>query len=619
MFDRYRTIFLMAADALVINLSVYAALLLRFEGSIPPIYVHNYLQLIPWYTLLTLAGLYYFRLYNRMWSYASLGEMYAIFKAISASSIAVVTLVYTTPVPNLPRSVYVIAWVLAAVAIGVSRLTWRILRDGLIYNKYSGSHHTLIIGAGGAGVMLAREMHNNPALNLTPVGFIDDNPSKQKLILMGLPVLGTRHDIAAVVQRHGVDEIIIAIPSAGGRVIRELMEICRKTPARIRIFQGTGSLFSPHTSIRNVNVEDLLRREPVQIDLDEIARYLTGKTVLVTGAGGSIGSELCRQIVRYRPERLILLDYSENNLFEIHQELKGLTPVPELVTSLTDIKDRVKMEEVMARFRPQVVIHAAAYKHVPMMELNPIEAVRNNIIGSRNAAEMAQKYGSDIFILISTDKAVRPKSIMGCTKRIAEMMIQELNQQGHTRFAAVRFGNVLGSSGSVLPIFEKQIKAGGPLTITHPDMTRYFMTIPEAAQLVIQAGALAQGGEIFVLDMGEPIRIMDLARDLILLHGLEPDQDIPIICTGVRPGEKLQEELFSDGERKTATRHNRIYMSDTTQGDTPRVLNLIDGLLDDNDLGLTDHARTVLQSVCMRGEQERGRQDVSGSRAVLSY
>jgi FlaA1/EpsC-like NDP-sugar epimerase len=576
-----RIIALMCIDALFIALALILALVLRFEGDLSGQYgqyLNNAIYLLPYYIILTIAFMHIFRLYHRMWQYASIGELYGILKATTTSSVLIVLSIYTIDLPHLPRSVYILIWLLISGFIGGSRLGWRILRDYLINQKNSQGKNTLIIGAGDGGAMVARELLNNSSLNLNPVGFIDDNRYKQKMAVYDVPVLGRRQDIPNIAKEYQVEEIIIAIPSASGRTIREIMDICRQTQARVRIFQGTNELLADKYDFREIQMEDLLRREPVQLNLNKISGYIQNKTVLVSGAGGSIGSELCRQISRFSPQALVLVEYSENNLFQIELELKevfsDLTIYPELV----DIKDRERLQKVFKEYMPQVVFHAAAYKHVPMMEKHPQSALRNNVIGTKNLAELADQYEVETFIFISTDKAVQPTSIMGATKRIGEMIIQEMNGKSYTNFAAVRFGNVLGSSGSVIPIFEKQIQKGGPVTVTDAQMTRYFMTIPEAVQLVIQAGAMAQGGEIFVLDMGEPVKILDLAADLIRLHGLEPDKDIKIEITGIRPGEKLYEELFTANEKMTTTYHDRILVSENGH-QSINVLELVDKLI----------------------------------------
>ena len=576
-----RIIALMCIDAIFIAFALGLALVLRFEGDLSgqyALYVNNAVYLLPYYIILTLGFMHVFRLYHRMWQYASIGEMYGILKATTTSSVIIVLSIYTIHLPHLPRSVYILIWLLISGFIGGSRLGWRILREYIIKQKNNQGKNTLIIGAGDGGAMVARELLNNSNLNLTPVGFIDDSPYKQNLTVYGVPVLGRRRDIVTIAKKYQIEEIIIAIPSASGRTIREIMDICRQTQARVRIFQGTNELFADKYNFREIQMEDLLRREPVQLNLNKISGYIQNKTVLVSGAGGSIGSELCRQISRFSPEALVLVEYSENNLFQIELELKevfpGLTIYPELV----DIKDRERLQKVFKQYQPQVVFHAAAFKHVPMMERHPHSALRNNVVGTKNLAELSDQYRVETFIFISTDKAVQPTSVMGATKRIGEMIIQEMNSKSNTNFAAVRFGNVLGSSGSVIPTFERQIKKGGPVTVTDPRMTRYFMTIPEAAQLVIQAGAMAQGGEIFVLDMGEPVKIMDLAEDLIRLHGLEPGRDIKIEIIGIRPGEKLHEELFNPNEIMTTTYHDRIFISENGH-QAINVLELVDKLI----------------------------------------
>jgi FlaA1/EpsC-like NDP-sugar epimerase len=425
------------------------------------------------------------------------------------------------------------------------------------------TRQVLIVGAGSGGALLAREIHNNPSLRRTVAGFVDDDVNKHKMILAGAPVLGYTYKVPGLVKELSIDEIIIAIPSAEGKVIREIVQICKKTSAQVRILPGIlrNTSINLFRNLRQVQMEDLLRREPVRVDMQQISPYIFGKTVLVTGAGGSIGSELCRQIIELKPARLILVDNSENGLFEIESELQQRELCVEIDAQLASVVSQERMEQIFSRFRPQVVFHAAAYKHVPMMEKHPADAIINNVSGTRVTAELSDRYGAEIFILISTDKAVNPTSVMGASKRIAEMVVKDINRNSKTRFAVVRFGNVLGSRGSVVPTFMKQIERGGPVTVTDPAMKRYFMTIPEAVLLVIQAGSMAEGGEIFVLDMGEPVLIDDLARDLIQLSGFEPDKDIQIVYTGIRPGEKLYEELFTDREGLAATAHERIFIS----------------------------------------------------------
>ena len=597
MFRIIRILTLMFIDTILINLAVILALLLRFEADIPGQYIDAYLSLVPYITIITLVSLYVFRLYHRMWQYASLDELFGILKSVTTSILILVMLIYTIPLSHLPRSVYILAWLLMLILIGASRLGWRILRELLIKESSLIAKNTLIIGAGDAGEIVIRELLNNTSLNLKPVGIVDDSKSKQYLTLHGIPVLGNRNDIPRIVDKYAIEEIILAIPSAKGKTVREIVAICRQTPAKLRIFQGTDDLLDRRHRLREIQLEDLLRREPVKMNLEEVALYLNDKTVLVSGAGGSIGSELCRQVCMHGIKKIILLDNNENALFEIDNEIKSIFSNVIIETELTDIKDKDKLEYSFSHHKPEVVFHAAAHKHVPMMEMHPGEAIKNNIIGTKNISEIADKNGVETFIFISTDKAVNPTSIMGATKRIAEMIIQEINTTSQTHFAAVRFGNVLGSRGSVIPIFKQQIEKGGPVTVTHPDMTRYFMTIPEAVQLVIQAGAMAEGGEIFVLDMGEPVKILDIANDLINLYNLIPEKDIAIQFTGIRPGEKLYEELFTAKEQMAATHNERIYITHKDNGDLIPILKTIDNLITDNN-NLNGHdAETIIRNL----------------------
>jgi FlaA1/EpsC-like NDP-sugar epimerase len=586
-------------DVIFLNCAYLSGLFFRFENSIPPEYLYAWRVLAPGATLLTIFTYYFFGLYRRLWRYASIGELYAVLEGVTVGSLFVVALSYifiypNVSIPSIPRSVFFVAWLMNLVFTGGSRFYLRSashFRDASDYAKRkrnikkNGEVHkrALIVGAGDAGAIVVREFRNHPALGVEPVGFIDDDIRKKGLYLLDVPVLGTREDIPSIVDDALVDEIIIAMPSAPGSVIRDIVEICKNTSAKLKTLPGVYELIDGRvtvTQIRDVQVEDLLGREPVQVDLDEIAEYVAGKAILVTGAGGSIGSELCRQLISFRPSMLILLDKDENNLFEIEQELRERRTDPTVRAELVDVRNKRLLEEIFDKNRPQVIFHAAAYKHVPMMEHFPQHAVSNNILGTYNVAALAKAYGAEIFIFVSTDKAVHPSSVMGATKRAAELVIQDLNekclQEGiKTRFAAVRFGNVLGSRGSVIPTFKRQIIKGGPVTVTHPDMIRYFMTIPEAVQLIIQAGALTRGGEIFALDMGKPVKIIDLARDLIRLSGLVPDEDIKIDFIGIRPGEKLSEELFTTEEEKVATKNSRIFISRNGEVNFQEVADLL--------------------------------------------
>lgn len=575
-----RILILIIIDAVLINLSLYAALWLRFDGDIPFRYISSLERFAVSFTLLMLLFFFLFGLYNRLWQYASIGELFSILGAVTAgivgfffySYVALQTLVF-------PRSVFIFTWLLMIFLIGTSRLSWRFMRDHWFFpEKVQGYNPVLVVGAGDAGAAVARELKNSKTgQKSVPIGFIDDDPGKQKLKMFGKPVLGKRQDIPRLVKKYDVKEIIIAIPSAPGWKIREIVDICYTTPAKLKILPGISDLINEKVSvnqIRELQVEDLLDRKPVSVDLESIAGYLKARTVLVTGAGGSIGSELCRQIARFKPRALILLDHGENSIYEIEMEIASLKMDVEIVPVVADTRDAFSIKDIFQRYAPQVVFHAAAYKHVPLMEFNPCEALKNNVFGTFNTAHCAHVYGAEAFVLVSTDKAVNPSSIMGASKRVSEMVIQQFTGSG-TRFASVRFGNVLDSRGSVVPLFKKQIVQGGPVTVTHPDMTRYFMTIPESVQLVIQAGALARGGETFVLDMGKPVKIVDLAKRMIRLAGFRPEEDIKIIYSGVRPGEKLFEELLTPDEGLSSTCHQRIHIASPEQADQRKLEKLI--------------------------------------------
>jgi len=570
---RKRTLVLMLIDAMLINLAAFGSFYLRFEGGIPLDYYQTYYHTAVGGTILYLAVFYVFGLYNRLWQYASTGELLSIIYAVTVGTGGTVAVVYFYGLSNadtlsyirMPHTAVVLLWLAMVFLIGGSRFIWRILQENAFDRHVPGSQkQVLIVGAGDAGVLAARELKNRNYRDGRPVGFIDDSHSKQKLQLLGIPVLGTRMDIARVVKGHSVDEVIIAMPSASGESVREIVQICEKSGVELKIMPGVYDIISGDINvnpIRQVQVEDLLGRDPVSVDLEEVAGYVAGETVFITGAGGSIGSEICRQIARFNPGKLVLLGHGENSIFDIEQELRAEHPGIDYITEILDIKDRDKVFLIFNRYKPGVVFHAAAHKHVPLMERNPEEALKNNVVGTQNLAEAADGVKVKTFVSISTDKAVNPTSVMGATKRTAEMLIQSLDLRSKTKFVAVRFGNVLGSRGSVIPTFKRQIAQGGPVTVTHPDMVRYFMTIPEAAQLVIQAGAMGRGGEIFILDMGKPVKIVDLAKDLIRLSGFEPDVDIKIQFTGIRPGEKLFEELLTAEEGVTSTKHSRIFVA----------------------------------------------------------
>jgi FlaA1/EpsC-like NDP-sugar epimerase len=490
-----------------------------------------------------------YKLYHRAWQYASVGELVAIAKVVTISTI-ITMLMQKSVFGNTYVRALMITWMLHFLLIGGSRFSWRMFRDNYM-NKQEDVKRTLIIGAGSGGTMVARQLLHNNDTDLKPVAFIDDDPKKYKLNILGIPVVGDSSLIPQTVADYKIEHIVIAIPSLSQTELNRIFDECAKTKVKTQIIPKLEDLMTGKVSVntfRDVGVEDLLGREPVELDITSISEYVAGKTVLVTGAGGSIGSEICRQICKFSPSKILLVGHGENSIYQIDMELKNLYRNQiEIVPIIADVQDRKRIFEVMDSHRPHVIYHAAAHKHVPLMEYNPREAVKNNVFGTKNVAEAADTFGVHTFVMISTDKAVNPTNVMGSTKRIAEMIIQRLAQQSKTKFVAVRFGNVLGSRGSVIPLFKKQIQAGGPITVTHPDITRYFMTIPEASRLVIQAGSLAKGGEIFVLDMGEPVKIVDLAKNLIKLSGYTIEE-IGIKYSGLRPGEKMYEELLNEKE-----------------------------------------------------------------------
>lgn len=490
-----------------------------------------------------------YKLYKKAWEYASIGEVKSIVKAVTFS-IGTTLVVQLAVFQDAYVRALMIAWLLHVVLIGGSRLSWRVVRDRYIVTQKQ-MKRTLIIGAGSAGTMVARQLLHNHDTELKPLAFIDDDPRKYRLDILGLPVIGGANHIVKTVQSLRIDNIVIAIPSLSRKEVQRIYDECLKTGVKTQIIPMLEDIMLGNVSVnhfRDVQVEDLLGREPVELDIAGISEYVSGKTVLVTGAGGSIGSEICRQICKFAPKKLVLVGHGENSIYGIDMELRNTFQSSiEIVPVIGDVQDRERMFEVMEEHRPSVVYHAAAHKHVPLMEYNPREAVKNNVFGTKNVAEAADTFGVETFVMISTDKAVNPTNVMGSTKRIAEMVIQQLDRVSKTKYVAVRFGNVLGSRGSVIPLFKKQIQAGGPVTVTHEGMTRYFMTIPEASRLVIQAGSLARGGEIFVLDMGESVRIVDLARNLITLSGYSVEE-IGISFSGLRPGEKMFEELLNEKE-----------------------------------------------------------------------
>ncbi|WP_432363799.1 polysaccharide biosynthesis protein [Sporosarcina sp. UB5] len=501
-------------------------------------------------------------LYRKVWSYASIGELKAIFKAVTLT-IAVVVVAQLVLTKDVNARALFLTWMLHILLIGGSRLSWRLTRDSFRKTDENGMTRTMIIGAGQAGTMVARQLQNNPESGMKPVLFLDDDRAKKGLELYGIKIVGGINNLEEKVKDNHIEKIVIAIPSMAKQDMTELMKRCVATGIRTQMIPRIEDLMTGKVSVkdmRDVKIEDLLGRDEVQLDMKAIKEKLTNKTILVTGAGGSIGSEICRQVAAFKPKSLILLGHGESSIYNIDMELRQkVSSDIEIIPIIADVQDRDRIFDIVAEYKPDVIYHAAAHKHVPLMEANPMEAVKNNIFGTKNVAEAADTFAVPHFVLVSTDKAVNPPNVMGATKRFAEMVVQNLAKNSKTKFAAVRFGNVLGSRGSVVPLFKKQIAKGGPVTVTDPEMTRYFMTIPEASRLVIQAGTLARGGEVFVLDMGEPVKIVDLAKNLIRLSGYREDE-IEIKYSGIRPGEKLFEELLNESEIQSEYVYPKIYV-----------------------------------------------------------
>ncbi|MBT9148075.1 MAG: UDP-N-acetyl-alpha-D-glucosamine C6 dehydratase [Syntrophomonadaceae bacterium] len=560
-------------DAVIVTACMYLALLFRFEGRIDNAHMASFLRMLPIIIFVRPAIFWLFGLYKGMWRYAGLRDLSSIIKAVTLGSVVLAAFIFFLRLPY-SRGVFAIDWLLNLVLVGGERFAVRALREWRT-ERVKRMKRILIVGAGDAGEMILREIRSHLKSEYLVIGFIDDHRAKQGMSIHGVKVLGRRHDIPQVVKQRNIEEIIIAMPSASGKIIRDIVSICEGIEVKCRTIPGLNELIYGRVSIkeiRDITLKDLLRRAEVKMDLPEIASYLEGKRVLVTGAAGSIGSETCRQIAQLNASEIIALDYNENGLFFLEHELKKdkNSKSVSLKIALGDIKDKEKMRLIFARFQPEIIFHAAAYKHVPLMEDNPAEAIKNNINGTANLVDLADEYGGHKFINISTDKAVNPISVMGASKRMAEMLGQS-KDDSKTCFISVRFGNVLGSDGSVVPLFRRQIAEGGPVTVTHPEATRYFMTIPEAVQLILQAGAMGRGGEIFVLDMGEPIKIVDLARDLIRFSGFEPDEDISIEFIGLRPGEKLHEEPLRVQGAVRATIHECIFVAEMPRVDGKRL------------------------------------------------
>lgn len=556
---------LVLADLILINLSAFLALYIRFEFDFRQLYATTFLRDMLIYaginSACTILIFHILKLYNSLWEFASVSELVRITLGCFFSAVFYMVGMFMLHL-TVPRSFPAIYMLILCLLCGALRLSYRCVRRTRAGLRSEGEKRTMLIGGGQAGAIALREFQTSPRSENKVVCIIDDSPNKIGSYLRGVKIVGGRSSIPAMAEKYDVDEIVLAIPSASRQEKLQILSYCHNTSCTLRTLPGICQLANGEVrieQIREVDIEDLLGRETVKIDLDEVAAYITGKTVLVTGVG-SIGSELCRQAAAQRPKRLIIFDIYENNAYDIQMELRHTHPELDLVVLIGSVRDRERVMQVFDRYRPDLVCHAAAHKHVPLMETSPFEAIKNNVFGTYNVAQAADHFGTQRFILISTDKAVNPTNVMGASKRLCEMIVQMMNDRSATEYVAVRFGNVLGSAGSVIPLFRKQIRSGGPVTVTDKRVIRYFMTIPEAVQLIFQAGAYARGGEIFVLDMGEPVRIDDLARNMIRLSGFEPDVDIPIVYTGLRPGEKLYEELLLSGEGMQKTKNDLIYI-----------------------------------------------------------
>jgi FlaA1/EpsC-like NDP-sugar epimerase len=601
---KHRRALVIAVHLMLWTCALAVSFLLRFEFTLPPFYRPIALKLLT--VTLVVRGLVHWRfgLFHGLWRYSGARDLIALIKAATVSSLIVASIWAFMATGTFPRSILILDFAFSILAVGGVRLSIRTLREALVQSARPPESvgqrrkRILVIGAGDAGEALMRELVRIYGHRYEPVGFLDDAPSKQLARIHGVPVIGTIADVEKVAAREEIDEIILAIPTMTGRDMRTVLELCRPTRATVRTLPGVDSLIDGRATVSQlaeVAIEDLLGRAPVTLDTEQVAKLVRGRAVLVTGAGGSIGSELCKQICRFKPKTLILVEQAENNLFEAHRALAAEFDEVSVVPYVADICDKRRLETIFETERPALVFHAAAHKHVPMMESNPGEAVKNNVFGTKTVADTADQFGVEKFVMVSTDKAVNPTSVMGVSKRTAEIYIQALSQRSKTLFATVRFGNVLGSAGSVIPIFKQQIAKGGPVTVTHPEMQRYFMTIPEACQLILQAGAMCSGGDIFILDMGSPVKIVDLARDLIRLSGLEPDHDIAIEFSGIRPGEKLFEELTFNAEKAEKTRHPKIFVGIHRTYDRAEVDAALAGLLRLSDGGKPDDIRAAFR------------------------
>ena len=580
---RVRQLMLIIADILSIIFSLYGSLILRFEGSLEQTYISNINSVLLIVIILNIAILFLMKMYKSLWQFASVTELFnVITSSILCSLVNIV--IFEIANKDLPEACYFLYFLLLTLCLGITRFSYRFIRmykSHIVPKSRRELQKVMIIGAGLAGEKTYQEITYNPSVYKKVVCFIDDDKSKQGRRIHDVTVYGGREKIIEAAKKFGVEEILLAMPSGNRKEVADILNVCKETKCQIKKLPGIYQMINGDIHIsdfKDVEIQDLLGREPIKVNIEDIIRYVTGKVVMVTGGGGSIGSELCRQIAASGPKQLIIVDIYENNAYDIQLELKHKYPNLNLETIIASVRNSKKIDKLFEKYQPDIVYHAAAHKHVPLMEDSPNEAVKNNVFGTLNLVKAADKYKIKKFILISTDKAVNPTNIMGATKRICEMIVQTYNKRSQTEYVAVRFGNVLGSNGSVIPLFKKQIKEGGPVTVTHPDIIRYFMTIPEAVSLVLQAGAYAKGGEIFILDMGEPVKIADMARNLIKLSGYEPDVDIKIEYTGLRPGEKLYEELLMKEEGLQDTPNHLIHIGKPIELDEETFFNKLTNL-----------------------------------------
>jgi len=557
----YKKPYLIITDIFLINLALFFSYLLRFDRNFLNYLDYRFFNAV---TIFGIIALYITNIYNKIWLYASIAELKAIIKASVIINVLFIAYLYFFLI-NFSRSVVMINFVLDIFILGGIRFLLRLIKNYYEQNTTNKPQkNVLVVGAGDAGELLIREYQKHPELGKNIIGVIDDEKSKHGLEIHGIKVLGDRNIIPGVIEEYHVKEVVISIPSAKGEEIKEIYNLSKKEGVKVKTVPSIHEIVDGKfniNQIREVKVEDLLKRDQIELIEDDISSYLTDKTIFITGGAGSVGSELSRQSAKFSPKHLIIFDINENDSYFLKRELNEKFPEIKVSIEIGSVRDKEKLINSISQFKPDVMFHAAAHKHVPLMENNPEEAVKNNIFGTKNVVKAANEYNVDRFILISTDKAVNPTNVMGATKKVAEMIVQTYSEENNTKFMAVRFGNVLGSKGSVIPIFKKQIKNGGPITVTHPEVKRYFMTIPEAAQLVIQSGAIGKGGEVFILDMGKPVKIIELARDLIKLSGYKEGVDIDIEITGLRPGEKMYEEILLDTEEDISTEHEKIYIS----------------------------------------------------------